>query len=167
MDTDATPLIGGALQSAVDFFIGFGSDAFVFVAIAAIIAAFSFYFGRDKLVPLIAGVYAAIPLYMHFPYTGLLGGDAYLSIGLFLGLAFLGSVAFSGLAMFMASTGIGFLKVAALCLLTAGLMMAILINLLPASQIHTFSAPTLSLFSAQFFFWWLVAPVAGVFLFGK
>lgn len=167
MDTEATPLIGGALQSAVDFFIGFGSDALIFIAIAAIIAAFSFYFGRDKLVPLIAGVYAAIPLYTYFPYTGLLGGDPYLSIGLFLGFAFLGSVAFSGLAMFMASTGIGFLKVTALCLLTAGLIMALAINLLPAAQIHTFSAPTLTFFSSQVFFWWLAAPVAGVFLFGK
>lgn len=168
MDTQATPLIGDALRTAVDFFLGFGSDLFIFLALAAAAAVFSIYFGRDKLVPLIAGIYAAIPLYIHFPFSSLLGNNAYLSIGLFALLAFVAMMAFAGLSSFVPSMGVGFFKVLVLCLLTASLLFVIGIHMAPVLALHTFSAPTLALFgSEQAYFWWLVAPIAGVFLFGK
>lgn len=164
---DTTPDVGGALHSAVDLFIGFGSDVFIFIAIVALALIFAFYFGRDRLVPLIAGIYVAIPLYTYFPYADVLKGSPYFALGFFALLIFVSMLAFSGLAGFIASGGVGLLKMLVLSALVAGLLMAIGINLLPVKDIHAFSAPTVALFSAQLFFWWLVAPVAGVFLFGK
>lgn len=167
MDTVA-PDVGGALQSTVGLFLGFGSDLFGFIVLAALVAAFAFYFGRDRVAPLIAGILAAVPLYTLFPYTSVLNGNPYLLTGLFVLLALLGLMAFSGLASFMTSGGFGFVKVLALSLVTAALLMAIAINVLPLKDIYAFSTPTLALFqSTNGLFWWLLAGVGAVFLFGK
>ncbi len=163
MDTD----IGGMLSGVLDFIISFGSDFFAFIVIAALVAAFAFYFGRDRLVPLIAGAYAALILYTAFPFS-YLGTDPYLHTTLYLLLTAVAMVAFSGLAGFMASGGVGLVKVGGLSLITAGLLMAIAINALPVKEVYAFSPPTLALFSgAQPYFWWLLAPIVGVFLLGK
>lgn len=165
---NVTPDVGGALKSSVDLFLGFGSDFFAFIVLIVVVIAFAFYFGRDRLTPLIAGIYSAILLYSNFPFASYFNGNVYISVGFFILLTFLGMIAFSGLASFMSSDGVGFLKVVALAVLTAGLLMAVAIHTLPIPTIYTFSAPTLALFtSSHAFFWWLVAPVAGVFLFGK
>lgn len=168
MDKVVTPDLGGALHGTFDLFVGYGSDLFVFIGIAALVALFAFYFGRDRLVALIAGMYAAIPLYLNFPYMDILKGNAYLEIALFVGLAFVGLVAFASLASFLGIGTVGFFKVLALSAITAALVMAIAVNILPGKSIHAFSAPTLALFANPYlFFWWLAAPLAGVFLFGK
>lgn len=166
MDSTSSLDVGGALQGAVNLFLGFGSDVFIFITLVALIAVFAFYFGRDRLMPLVAGIYAALVLYSYFPYTVYLTSP-YLSIGLFLGLSFVGMIAFSGLAGFFSSSGVGFIKVMGLSIITALFVMAIAIYVLPASEIHTFSAPTLALFAKEFFFWWLVVPLVGVFILGK
>ena len=71
----ATPQVGEALHFTLDFFISFGSDVFIFGALVASIAVFAFYFGRDRLVPLVAGCYAALALYPYFPFESILGGN--------------------------------------------------------------------------------------------
>jgi hypothetical protein len=166
MDSTSSLDVGDALQGAVNLFLGFGSDVFIFITLVALIAVFAFYFGRDRLMPLVAGIYAALVLYAHFPYTEYLTSP-YLSIGLFFGLSFVGMIAFSGLAGFFSSSGVGFIKVVGLSVITALFVMAVAVNILPASEIHTFSTPTLALFAKDFFFWWLVAPLVGVFILGK
>ena len=168
MDKVATPDVGVALHSTLDLLFGFGSDLFVFIAVAAVVAIFAFYFGRDRLMPLVAGIYAALVLYAHFPYFSYLQGNAYLEIGYFVLCTVLALIAFSGLAGFMASSGLGIIKVVALTLITAGFIMAIAVNVLPVKELHTWSPATLAVFAnPQFYFAWLVAPVFGVFLFGK
>jgi hypothetical protein len=167
MDT-ATPDVTGTFHNVVDIFIGFGSDVFIFIALVAVVLMFAFYFGRDRLLPLMAGIFVAIPLYTNFPFMSTLGGNAYFSIGLYLLLAFAGMLAFSGLAGFISSSGMGFLKMAALAALISALLLAIGINVLPLKEVCTFSPPTLALFTVNnAFFWWLAAPVVGAFLFGK
>ena len=123
----------------------------------------------DRLMALIAALYAAIPLYQTFPFTSLLpAGNVYVQIGLYLGFVLIGTVAFSGLSAFLARSTSSFLGTAVLSITTAGLVLAVAIHILPVQQIYTFSAPTLALFaSAQMFFWWLLAPLAGLFFFGK
>ena len=164
---DSMPDIGSALQNITGLIFSFGSDFFAFLAIVALVAAFAFYFGRDRLVPLIAGTYAALALYTAFPYFGAIGASPYVLIGLFVLFVLLATLALSGIAGFFSGGGIGFIKVAGLSILASGLLMAIAIHNLPMAQVYTFSAPTLALFSNDFHFWWLVAPLVGAFFLGK
>ena len=167
MDVIGVPDVSIPLKSTLDLFIGFGADFFAFIVVAALIAAFAFYFGSDRLMPLTAGLYAGIPLYTYFPYTTMLGDNAYFSIALYAVLAVLATVAFSGLSYFMASGGAGFLKTGGLSIIIAGFILAVAVHLLPTQSVYTFSEPTRALFNLKFLFWWLVAPLAGLFILGR
>ena len=171
--TGMDPLGGQSIlepfRALTDFIIGFGIDFIAFIIIAGLIAAYAFYFGRDRLVALIGGLYAAVLLYQKFPYGSFLPADnPYIQIGLYVGFTLVAMIAFSGLSFFLARSTSSFLGTAILSIVTAGLILAIGIHILPVQQLYTFSAPTLALFSSdQSFFWWLVAPLAGLFFFGK
>ena len=163
----ATPQVGDALKSSVDLVIAFGSDFIAFIILAALVAAFAFYFGRDRLLPLIAGVYAAVPLYTFFPFMSVIGSNPWLHLGLFVVLVGVGMVAFLGLASWVPAYGVGLVKVLGLSALTAGLILGIAINMLPLHEVYVVSAPTAALFSAQYFFYWLLAGVGGALLLGR
>lgn len=163
----ATPQVGEALQTTLDLVLSFGADFFAFLVLTGVIAAFAFYFGRDRLVPLIAGLFAAVPLYTYFPYMALIGSNPWFHLGLFIALALVGMVTFLGLASWVPTSGIGMIKVLGLSAIAAGIMLAIGINMLPLSEVYTISPATAALFQSGYLFWWLVAGVAGVFLLGK
>lgn len=165
---DPVPVdLTGPLQWAIDFFIHVGTDFFAFVVVAAVIAAFAFYFGRDRFMPLVAALYAAIPLWQAFPWLEFITTPT-LSIALYFGLALVALIAFSGLSAFLAGSSVGFIKLVFLSALTAGMILAIGIHILPVQELYTFSAPTLALFAShQAFFLWLAAPLAGLFFFGR
>lgn len=171
--TNGVDILGGTnlappLQSAIDIVIAFGADFFAFIVIAAALATFSFYFGRDRLMALIAGLYSAVLLYQNFPYSSFLPADPYVQIALYVALAFLGVIAFSGLSAFLARSTSSFLGTGILSVTTAGMLLAVAIHVLPVQEVYTFSGPTLALFaSPEMFFWWLAAPLAGLFFFGK
>ena len=166
MNPDVTPQVGVALKSTVDLVLSFGSDFFIYIAAVAAISLFAFYFGRDRLVPLAAGCYAAVLLYLHFPYESILGGNFYLEVGLYIVFAAAGLVAFSGLQSWIPSSGLGFIKVILLSAIIAAFMLAVAINVFP-TDLYTWSAPTKALFAPNLFFWWLAAPLAGVLLLGR
>lgn len=167
MDTAVTPAVGEALRSTTDLLIGFASDFLAFLVVAALVAAFAFYFGRDRLIPLVAGLLVAIPLFTYFPFKTWVGADPWLNTGLYLVLTAFGLLAFSGLQSWVPSSGVGFIKTLGLSALAAGVLLAVAINILPVGEIYTVSEPTRALFASQYFFYWLVAGVAGVFLLGK
>lgn len=161
--------VGEALTSAVDLVVAFGTDFFAFIVVAGVIMGLAFYFGRDRLLALIAGVYAAIPLYQAFPYDGILPpGGAPVEIGLFLAFVAIGTLAFSGMSFFLAKSDSSLIGSATMSVATAGLLLAVGIHILPLEELYSFSAPTRALFeSAEAFFWWLLAPLAALFFFGK
>lgn len=163
----ATPQVGDALRTTVDLVIHFGTDFFAFIVLAGIVAAFAFYFGRDRLLPLIAGVYAAVPLYTYFPYMAQIGSNPWLHLGLFIFFVIVSMVAFLGLASWVPTSGVGFIKVLGLSALTAGLILGIAINMLPLHEVYTISEPTRALFSTSYLFYWLVAGVGGALLLGR
>lgn len=167
MDPNVTPQVGDALRTTVDMVLHFGADFFAFIVLTGIVVAFAFYFGRDRLVPLIAGVYAAVPLYTYFPFMQSLGSNPYAHLGLFLLFTVVAMMAFFGLASWVSSTGVGFIKVVGLSALTAGLILGVGINLLPLQEVYTVSEPTRVLFSTPYLFYWLLAGVAGTFLLGR
>jgi len=162
--------IGESLDTAVDIVIAFGADFFAFIVVAGLIFTFSFYFGRDRLLSLMASIYAAIVLYQAFPYQSFLPGTGpWIMILLFVAFLLAGWVAFSGLSYFLArSDSSGFLGTAVLSIAAAGLLLAVGIHVLPIQDLYTFSSPTLALFaSAEMFFLWCLAPLAALFFFGK
>jgi len=160
--------VGDTLETLTTVLVHFATDFFAFLVVAAVIAAFAFYFGRDRIVPLVAALYASIPLFMFFPYDTSAYGGIVVTLGLWVAFVLLGLVAFSGLGAFVASGSVGLIKMLVLSAATAGLVIAISIHILPVQDIYTFSAPTLGLFNTpESFFFWLVAPLAGIFLFGR
>lgn len=164
MHTLANLDLGARFHQVLDFIVGFGNDFFAFIIVAALVAGFALYFGRNRLMPLVAAIYTAIPLYLFFPFQSTLLQDHYIAIALYLFFVFIALVAFSGLSFFMASAPRSFLRVAATSVLVAGALLAIGIHVLPLEQLYTFNAPTKALFASnQSFFWWLIAPMAGLF----
>lgn len=159
--------LGEALQLSIDLVLDFSADFLAFIVIAAFIAAFAFYFGRDRIVPLLAGIYAAVPLYSAFPYTDLLTTPL-LHVGLFVVLAIAGLVVFSGLSAFIAEGSLGFIKLIIFAAVTAGMIIAIAIHVLPVEEMYSFSAATKALFSStEALFLWLIAPLVAVYVFGR
>lgn len=157
----------GTFQYALTLIIDFSSDFFAFIVVTAAVAAFAFYFGRNRIVPLTAALYAAIPLYSAFPYMEYVTTPL-LHVALYLGITALALIAFSNLASFVAEGNIGFVKLLALSAAVAGLLLAVAIHILPFEDIYTFSAATRALFaSGEAFFLWLVLPLAGIFVFGR
>jgi hypothetical protein len=157
----------GWLNWAVDTVLDFSADFLAFIVVAVIIAAFAFYFGRNRIVPLMAGLYAAIPLYLYFPWTEFLTTPVF-AILLYLGFAVIGMVAFAGLGSYIASDSMGIIPLIVLSAVMSGMLLAISIHVLPVEEIYSFSAPTKALFETQqSFFLWLAAPLVGVFFFGK
>lgn len=162
------PDIAVPLKSWVDLVLAFGADFFAFIVVAALIAAFAFYFGGDRLPPLIAGIYAAIPLYLAFPFRALLPGTPFISVGIFVAFTAAAMIAFLGLSFFSEHAVTSFLRVFAISVAAAGLLLAIAINVLPVEELYTFSAPTKALFAGDIaYFWWLAAPIAALFFFGR
>lgn len=167
MNPNIPPDLNGALQWTVDLVVHIGTDFFAFVAVAAVIAAFAFYFGRDRFMPLVASLYAAIPLWQVFPWKQFITTPL-LSVALYGALVFACLIAFSGLSAFLPDGSLGFLKVTILSILTAGMVLAIAIHILPVHDLYAFSAPTVALFaSSQAFFLWLAAPLVGLFFLGR
>ena len=160
--------VGNTLQIITDTLVHLSTDFFAFLVVGAVVAAFAFYFGRSRIVPLVAALYASIPLFMFFPYDTTPYGGVLVTLALWLAFVLLSMIAFSGLSAFIASGSIGLIKLIILSAATAGLVLAIAINILPVQEVYTFSAPTLALFNTpEMFFLWLVAPLAGIFVFGR
>ena len=166
--TDVVPNAQSAFHTLSLQFGAFFGDFVSFILIAFLVLFFALYFGRDRLAPLVASLYAALALYTAFPYMATLGGSPYLEIGLYIILAILGFTVFSGLSYFMAAHSGGIFSEVIMSVLIAGFILAISMHTLPVKDIYTFSAATQALFdSSQAFFWWLVAPLAGLFFLGR
>ncbi|MFQ5540811.1 MAG: hypothetical protein ACE5F4_01010 [Candidatus Paceibacteria bacterium] len=159
--------IADVLQFTVDLLLAFAVDFLAFIVIAGAVALFALYFGRDRIVPLTAALYAAIPLYVAFPYTEFVTTPL-VHVALYIVLTLLALIAFSGLSAFIASGSLGLVKLAIISGAIAGMLIAISIHILPVEELYTFSAPTRALFeSGEAFFLWLLAPLAAIFVFGR
>jgi len=154
-------------QSFIDWLFAFGHDFLPFIVLAGLTFLFSLYFGRDRFAPLIASLYAALALYTAFPYGSSLTGP-YMRIGLYIILALIGFLAFYGLSFFIARSTAEVFSQIVLSILVAGFVLAISIHVLPVQDIYHFTDATKALFSSdQAYFWWLAAPLVGLFFLGK
>ncbi len=168
METINPSDVGGTLEFLTTTAIHLATDFFAFLVIGGVIAGFALYAGRDRFAPLIAALYASIPLFMFFPYDVSAYGGVIVQLALWVFIVLLALVAFSGLSSFVAGGSIGLIKLLILSATTAGFLIAVGIHILPVEQVYTFSAPTRALFvSSEALFFWLVAPLAALFLFGR
>lgn len=155
-------------QHFLDIILGFASDFSAFIAVTVVILLFALYFGKDRLAPLVAAIYSALALYTAFPYMTMLPASPYMKIGLYLVFVLLSFITFSGLSYFMAAHSGGYVSELIISALIAGCLLAIAIHVLPVQQVYTFGTATKALFASnEFFFWWLAAPLAGLFFLGK
>ncbi len=151
-------------HSALNFIIGFGNDFFVFIITAGLVVGFAFFIGRNRLMPLIAGLYTAIPIYIFFPFQSTLLSDPWIALALYAVTTFLAYTAFSGLSHFMGSAPRSFLRVGSISVIVAGMLLAVGIHVLPLENIIAFNAVTKALFASNLsFFLWLIAPLGALF----
>lgn len=160
----ASEIINWLLSTALHV----GTEFLAFIVLAAIVAAFGIYFGRDRILPLLAGLYAAIPLYQLFPFGADLLQDPLLAVALYIILALLVMTAFSGLSSLFPSQSGGLISLVILSALTAGMLIAISIQILPVENLYTFSTATKALFdSAITAYLWFIAPIVGIFFLSR
>ena len=153
-------------ESAVSVW-GIIGNVFVFLLIAAALVVFAMRVGKAALFALILSLYAAYAIYSVFPFTDLAGGTP------------LGNVAVYGVLVVLSyllvrrigSSGIGGLKIVPLVILaalTAGFVMALGYTTFDIDTVYSFPKTLDLLFApSQYFFWWFVAPLVGVFALGR
>ena len=142
-------------------------NVFVFLLIAAALVVFALRVGKAALFSLILSLYVGYALYIVFPFTELAGGTP------------LGNVAVYGVLVVLSyllvrrigSSGIGGLKIVRLIILaalTAGFVMALGYTTFDIDTVYSFPKTLDLLFApSQYFFWWFVAPLVGIFALGR
>lgn len=168
MDGNLEQSASGTIEWLLNTALHFGSEFFAFIVVAGLAGAFGVYFGRDRLVALLAGLYIAIPTFQFFPWGSDMLANPLIAIAFFALIAILTMLAFSGLSSFFPTSSGGFLSLLILSVLTAGLILFIAIKIIPVESIYTFSDATKALFdSSTASFLWFIAPVVGVFFLSR
>jgi hypothetical protein len=138
--------------------------------LTVLMIAFSYYGGRGGIISLQLAFYSGYAIYMVFPFTNYFIGFGSASLE----KAVISSILFI-LASFvpflfinkMLSGGFGILSFVprfVLSFLTACFLLALAYHVFNVTHIYTFPEPMNSLFSPdQYFFWWFIAPLAGLF----
>lgn len=130
--------------------------------------------GKQSLVNLILGLYFALLISLEFPYYDkILSGvddsrlsDSVIIIGIFAIFTFVATLFFTRLMPrdYDDTTFSGFGKKLILALLASALVMAYSYHVLPVTELITPGSPIQMLFSGDsYFFWWLLAPIVGLF----
>lgn len=130
--------------------------------------------GKQSLINLIMGLYLGLLLSVEFPYYGLLlgsgssaGSESAIKLVIFAGFAIFSTVLFGHLMPreFDETAFEGFGKKALFALGGTVLVMAFSFHVLPVTEFLTPGTPIQYLFAPeQGFFWWLIAPLAVLFL---
>lgn len=160
-------LLGTALSFATDFF--------VVIALFVFFAGFAFIVGMNALTSLIISLYGAYALYIFFPYSEMVlgwGSTPLLSLSLAVGLfVFFSAIFYFTLRRIVSAEyilGGRHFTVGVLAFLTTTFIIVLLYHVFPVRDIYSFTPALDALFAPkQFFFWWFVAPLAGLFIFTR
>ncbi len=142
----------------------------ILAVLTLLMIAFSYYGGKGGIISLIMAFYGGYGLYLVFPYTSVIvdaGGTplfkALISIFIFLVALFIPFIFIQRLI----KGGFGVLSFVprfALSFLAACFLLALAYHVFNVSHIYTFPEPMNTLFAPdRFFFWWFIAPLAGLF----
>ena len=148
-----------------------------FLTLIVLTVAFLFFAmrgGRSGLISLILALYAGYAIYVVFPYTDFivtLGGTALVKAILSI-LVFAVCTALPFMIIKRLTGGgfgsLTFVPNLVLSFLAAALILVLAYHVFEISNIYSFSDPLNQLFAPQgYFFWWFIAPLAGLFIFAR
>ncbi|MES2994906.1 MAG: hypothetical protein V4681_02665 [Patescibacteria group bacterium] len=141
----------------------------VLLVLTVVMLLFSYKGGRGGIISLILALYVGYAIYIVFPYT-----DQIIAAGGTTMIKAVISVIIYGISTFipfifiqrLTGGGFGVLSVVprfALSFLAAAFLLALSYHVFDISNIYTFPAPLDTLFAPQgYFFWWFIAPLAGL-----
>jgi hypothetical protein len=147
-------------------------DFVVVLALVAVLFLFAYYVGRGAFVTGIISLYAGFALYTQFPFMSMLGtaaGATLLTekIGIYAGLSL---IAYLVVRRVIVSEFlyINVVALIVLCLVVAAFLLALAFIIFDVPTVYRFSPPIVALFSPkQYFFWWFLAPLAGLFFISR
>lgn len=141
----------------------------ILVALTLVMIGFSYYGGKGGIISLLISFYVAYALYLVFPYTSFIVNEGSTPL-----LKAILSVILYAIAMFVPfifvqrilGGGYGVLSFVprfVLSFLSATFLLALAYHVFNVTHIYTFPEPMNSLFAPdQYFFWWFIAPFAGL-----
>ncbi len=145
----------------------YASDVLIVIILLAVLFAFAYYVGRGAFVASLFALYTAYAVYAIFPYMSYLpSAPATTAIlahaGLYVALA-IASYIILRRVIVSDFLYIGKFGLILLSLLGAGLLLALGYHIFDISTVYHFS-PTIDMLFApkEYFFWWFVAPLAGL-----
>lgn len=150
-------------------------ESLVFILVFLALLGYAMVRGRRALVSLILGLYLALLVSLTFPFQEELASFAgdneqthtFLLIGIFVLAAALGTLLFEKLLYqdYFESAFESFPKKLLLAFLASALVMSYSYHVLPLTNFFDPGAPASMLFGpAEYFFWWLIIPLVGLFV---
>jgi len=146
---------------------GLIGNVFIFLLIVAVLVVFAMRVGKAALLSLILSLYIGYAAYVVFPFTALAGGTPVGNVLVYGGLVLLSYLVVSRVG----SRGVGRFKMLPLvivALLTGGFLMALGYTTFDIDTVYNFPKTLDLVFApAEYFFWWFIAPLIGIFTLGR
>lgn len=149
---------------------GIVGNVFAFLIIVAVLVAFALRAGKAALITLILSLYIGYAVFSVFPFTDMIAsGSAKTTVS---ALVYLGIVAAAYLLIrrlgHASLGGMRILPLVVLCALSGGFLMALGYRLFDIDTAYNLPKTLDLLFAPkEYFFWWFIAPLAGVFVFAR
>lgn len=169
-----TTTITGYLAQATDLIRDFSLDFIIIAITFAVLFVLSIHFGKGAIITLIFSFYVGLLVYLHFPYIERFLFFTETETQLFLSnaIVFLTFVIISYVTLsrvvyadFSEKTAGRLLEAGLLSASAALLLLAFSYQILPVTTLYNFGAPVDLLFEpSNFFFLWLIIPLAMVIL---
>lgn len=168
--------LGNVSQTITDYAAHGASSAWLFVGnflilavLTLIMIGFSYKSGRGGIISLIVAFYAGFAIYSVFPYSqGIIsaGGTKVIKAVISIVLFIIATIVPFHFIQRLTGGGFGVLSFVprfALSFLSAAFLLALAYNVFHVNNIYTFPAPINQIFEPNgYFFWWFIAPLAGL-----
>ncbi len=147
-------------------------DFVVVLALVAVLFLFAYYVGRGAFVTAVISLYAGFALYTQFPFMSMLGSASGATLlmeklGIYAGLSLLVYLVVRRVIV-SEFLYINVVALIVLCVIVAAFLLALAFTIFDVPAIYKFTPPIVALFSQkQYFFWWFVAPLAGLFFISR
>ncbi|OGG82077.1 hypothetical protein A3H77_02490 [Candidatus Kaiserbacteria bacterium RIFCSPLOWO2_02_FULL_56_11] len=151
---------------------GAASDFLIILVLVGVLFLFAWYVGRGPFIGLLMSFYVGYALYTVFPYTSYLpSSPAGTALAAALALyAVLAGIAYLVLRRAVVSdfVYIGLFGMALLAFFGAGFLLALAYHVFPVRELYTFTPAIDALFAPkEYFFWWFIAPLVGLFFLAR
>lgn len=164
--SDTISVAQAAGGSALSSILSLSTDIFVIVGIFTALLLWGVWKGQSGLATLILSLIVATTLYKAFPFGAVFAVSPFVPIAIFIALAGASYFILTGLVSVFSFEGgvVSWIKTILLAILATTLLVAITHHVISIDPIYTWSGAVEFLFEpAQYFFWWLLAPLVILF----